>query len=112
MRRLFGKLCGEWPQDSNAACTAKIARALILTTSNQKSRRPIRTFDWSNLFLACSHCNSNAKRNKFPVDPATESPLLIDPTSDDPLEHLALSPSTGEYVPIGLKGNQASTYLV
>jgi uncharacterized protein (TIGR02646 family) len=69
-----------------------------------KSRTPIRAFDWSNLLLACSFCNSNAKRSQFPVDPATDTPLLVDPTSDDPLEHLSLSPTTGAYFSIGPKG--------
>ncbi|MGW0804303.1 HNH endonuclease [Nonomuraea sp. NPDC002799] len=57
---------------------------------------PFRTFDWMNHLLACSSCNSNAKRELYPVDRAG-TPLLIDPTVDDPFEHLRLILSTGTY---------------
>ncbi|SDI79894.1 hypothetical protein SAMN05421869_107132 [Nonomuraea jiangxiensis] len=57
---------------------------------------PFRTFDWMNHLLACSCCNSNAKRELFPVDSAG-APLLIDPTMDDPFDHLRLILSTGTY---------------
>jgi len=61
-----------------------------------KSTYPALTFDWNNHFLACSHCNSNLKRNQFPLD-ALGRPLLVNPVLDDPRMHLAWSPSTGEY---------------
>jgi len=60
------------------------------------ARNPLRTFDWLNHLLACSFCNSNQKGSRFPVDEAG-SPLLIDPSLEDPFEHLALSLSVGEY---------------
>ena len=41
---------------------------------------PAGTFVWRNHLLACSYCNSNAKRDLFPRD-AAGTPLLIDPTS-------------------------------
>lgn len=63
-----------------------------------RSRNPARTFDWSNYLLACSVCNSNFKRSAFPVDDEG-SPLLIDPTIEDPAEHLTLSPTTGRFEP-------------
>ncbi len=63
-----------------------------------KAKYPNRTFVWENHLLACSYCNSNVKRDCFPLD--TEgAPLLIDPTVDDPAEHLTLTPSTGKYRP-------------
>lgn len=65
-----------------------------------KTPYPERAFDWHNYLLACSKCNSNEKRDQFPLD-QTGKPLLIDPTStdkaDDPYEHLQLSPRTGEF---------------
>ncbi|MEV4991139.1 HNH endonuclease [Pseudarthrobacter sp. LMD1-1-1.1] len=61
-----------------------------------KSKYPHHAFSWENYLLACSHCNSNEKREDLPLDEAQE-PLAINPSLDDPLEHLALLPS-GEYV--------------
>ncbi|WDG31194.1 HNH endonuclease [Streptomyces sp. CA-278952] len=55
-----------------------------------KSLAPLRTFEWLNHLLACAYCNSNQKRNSFPRSEADGSPLLIDPTLQDPLEHLRL----------------------
>ncbi|CRK58591.1 SCE39.12, unknown, len: 249aa; limited similarity to others of unknown function some of which are associated with bacteriophage eg. SW:VE31_LAMBD protein EA31 from bacteriophage lambda (296 aa) fasta scores; opt: 133, z-score: 164.9, E(): 0.071, (35.3% identity in 85 aa overlap). Contains TTA codon, possible target for bldA regulation [Alloactinosynnema sp. L-07] len=60
------------------------------------SRTPLRTFDWPNHLLACSVCNSHHKRDLFPLDERGK-PLLIDPTVDDPFDHLLLSLSVGEY---------------
>ena len=40
-----------------------------------KATYPARTFSWPNYLLACSHCNSNLKRNEFPLDGAGQ-PLL------------------------------------
>lgn len=57
---------------------------------------PLFAFAWTNLLLACAHCNSNSKRNRFPVDPEG-GPLLIDPTLLDPTDHLRLVPSTGYF---------------
>jgi hypothetical protein len=53
-------------------------------------------YAWDNYLLACSHCNSNNKRDQFPVKGGR--PLLVDPTAVDPFEHIALSPTTGVYV--------------
>jgi len=61
-----------------------------------KSLAPLRTFDWLNHLLACSVCNSNQKRNLFPTA-ADGSPLLVDPTAEDPLEHLRLVLPLGTY---------------
>ncbi|MFJ9519367.1 HNH endonuclease [Kitasatospora sp. NPDC101801] len=61
-----------------------------------KARTPLRTFCWDNHVLACSYCNSNVKRDLFPCDPATGACLLIDPTVDDPADHLKLLLKSGE----------------
>lgn len=61
------------------------------------ARNPLRTFDWLNHLLACSTCNSHHKREQFPVN-SEGNPLLIDPTVDDPFDHLLLNLSIGEYL--------------
>jgi hypothetical protein len=67
------------------------------------SRNPLRTFDWLNHLLACATCNSHKKRDQFPVD-ADGQPLLIDPTLEDPFDHLLLTLSLGHYEPLSEKG--------
>ncbi|MEV5501667.1 HNH endonuclease [Nonomuraea fuscirosea] len=57
---------------------------------------PFRAFDWMNHLLACSSCNSNAKRDQYPVDNLGRS-LLVDPSVDDPFDHLRLILTTGTY---------------
>jgi hypothetical protein len=69
------------------------------------ARNPLRTFDWLNHLLACSHCNSHHKRELFPVD-QYGNPMLIDPTAEDPFDHLVLALSVGEYAPLTEKGRQ------
>jgi uncharacterized protein (TIGR02646 family) len=64
---------------------------------------PAGTFEWPNHLLACSFCNSNQKRDRFPRDAAGLA-LLIDPTRDDPVEHLRLILRTGEYRPLTSRG--------
>lgn len=61
-----------------------------------KASFPERAFVWDNYLLACRHCNSNQKRDAFPLDAAGQ-PLLIDPSVDEPRDHLTFSPSTGEF---------------
>ncbi|NUR52171.1 MAG: HNH endonuclease [Hamadaea sp.] len=67
------------------------------------SRNPLRTFDWLNHLLACSICNGHYKRDRFPLD-AEGNPLLVDPTVDDPADHLRLSLTTGSYVGLTARG--------
>ena len=54
-----------------------------------KSKFPARTFSWMNYLLACPQCNSNYKRAKFPRSIGGD-PLLIDPTAEDPSDHLGV----------------------
>ncbi|MBH0780742.1 HNH endonuclease family protein [Nocardia bovistercoris] len=61
-----------------------------------KTSYPEWAFAWENYLLACSRCNSNHKRDRFPLRRGRA--LLIDPTGADPFAHLALSLSTGLYV--------------
>ncbi|MDI1445340.1 hypothetical protein [Polyangium sp. 6x1] len=69
-----------------------------------QNRAPCRAFDWTNYLLACSACNSNHKRDRFPRRHGEL--LLINPTEDDPLDHLVLTP-TGKFVPITDKGEKS-----
>jgi HNH endonuclease len=64
---------------------------------------PTRTFEWLNHLLACSTCNSNQKRDRFPRDPSGAA-LLLDPTQDDPVRHLRLILRTGDYRPLTPQG--------
>ncbi|MEV4596415.1 HNH endonuclease [Amycolatopsis sp. NPDC049253] len=67
------------------------------------ARAPRRVFDWLNHLLACEYCNSHHKRDRFPVD-VSGQPLLIDPTAEDPLDHLFLVLSIGTYRALTDKG--------
>ena len=62
-------------------------------------------FCWHNYLLACSHCNSNLKRDQFPQDDCG-NPLLVDPTAENPADHLLFLHTTGEYCAIGSKGEE------
>lgn len=61
-----------------------------------KALYPNAAFTWENYLLACSYCNSNQKREAFPVDQRGGA-LLIDPSTEDPLKHIALLPHLGEF---------------
>lgn len=67
-----------------------------------KVKYPSSGFVWSNMYLACSHCNSNQKREEFPE--VNGAPQLIDPAEDSPWLHLAFSPTTGQFEPLTEKG--------
>ncbi len=56
-------------------------------------------YTWENLLLSCKICNQREKKNLFPVatsfrarthkdDVADERPLFIDPSKDEPSEHI------------------------
>lgn len=64
---------------------------------------PLRTFDWGNHLLACSSCNSNAKRDAYPCDQNGQS-LLVDPSVEDPADHLRLALTEGVYTGLTPKG--------
>ncbi|MFC1436954.1 HNH endonuclease [Streptacidiphilus sp. N1-10] len=64
---------------------------------------PLRTFDWNNHLLACSLCNSHLKRALFPIAP-DGTPMLVDPSSEDPAVHLHLSLAAGVYLPLTDRG--------
>lgn len=65
-------------------------------------------YEWRNLYLACSTCNTSCKRDLFPLeDPLArvchhadadhmdrERPLLLDPCLDDPTQHIRFERQT------------------
>jgi uncharacterized protein (TIGR02646 family) len=67
-------------------------------------------YDWTNLHYACPDCNQYRKRDRFPltdeahrarnhhVDLTAEEPLLLDPSADNPRDHINFK---GE-APVGL----------
>lgn len=60
-----------------------------------KQQYPERMFRWPNLLLCCTECN-RFKRQQFPLE--NGSPLLVDPTSEDPWQFLDFDPTTGNIV--------------
>ncbi len=61
------------------------------------ARYPLRAFRWKNYLYACAWCNSHEKRDQFPISWVSRKPLLIDPTIDDPMDHLVLDRHTGRF---------------
>lgn len=58
-----------------------------------KAPYPDRAFLWSNMLLCCTECG-RFKGNRFPLSCAG-SPMLIDPSAENPWEHLDFDPDTG-----------------
>jgi uncharacterized protein (TIGR02646 family) len=74
---------------------------------------------WSNLLLACKTCNSGHKRDAFPLEPRSvallpegippggERPLLLDPSAEDPLEHIEFRQAErGTWRPVARGGSR------
>ncbi|RSS67630.1 hypothetical protein [Streptomyces sp. WAC06128] len=72
---------------------------------------PLRAFEWSNHLLACSYCNSNAKRSQYPVN-ADGVCLLVDPSAEDPADHLRLLLKSGLYDPVDKSAKGEETIRV
>src|SRR5690606_18359052 len=66
-------------------------------------------WSWHNLMFSCDRCNRAEKNDRFPLrdeqarlqpyqdPPGPERPLLIDPSSEDPMDHLQFKPlSSGD----------------
>jgi hypothetical protein len=58
-----------------------------------KADFPDRCFLWPNMLLCCTECG-RFKGSRFPLS-ATGQPMLIDPSAEDPWEHLDFDPDTG-----------------
>lgn len=61
-----------------------------------KTPYPESLFVWRNLLLCCTECG-RLKGQRFPLD-ETSSPLLLDPTVEEPWQHLDFDPETGNLV--------------
>jgi uncharacterized protein (TIGR02646 family) len=57
-----------------------------------KKPYPAQAFHWLNLLLCCTTCNRK-KGDQFPT--LNGAPLLIDPTVEDPWQHLDFEPESG-----------------
>lgn len=57
-----------------------------------KAVYPERMYQWANLLLCCTHCG-RLKGDQFPV--LGNSPMLVDPTSENPWDSLDFDPITG-----------------
>lgn len=57
-----------------------------------KTPYPQHAFRWSNLLLCCTECG-RFKGSQFPI--IDSKPLLVDPTQEDPWQHLDFDPETG-----------------
>lgn len=107
--RAFGEV-----RDTLRAMAPEVERCMYCENSEgtdiehfrPRAAYPTRTFDWQNLLWACSACNSNHKRSRFPCDEAGE-PLLIHPVDEDPAEHLAFLPASGRFDPRTRKGEES-----
>lgn len=60
-----------------------------------KTPYPERMFRWPNLLLCCAECG-RFKGERFPL--SAGAPLLVDPTAEDPWQHLDFDPATGNIV--------------
>jgi uncharacterized protein (TIGR02646 family) len=69
-----------------------------------KGRFPARAFAWLNMLLVCSGCN-NQKGSQFPCD-GQGRPLLIDPTAENPWDHLYYDAETGELAARWIPGDE------
>jgi uncharacterized protein (TIGR02646 family) len=61
-----------------------------------KTPYPGKMFRWLNLLLCCAECG-RFKGKQFPLS-ATGAPLIIDPTAENPWDHLEFDPKTGNIV--------------
>jgi uncharacterized protein (TIGR02646 family) len=73
-------------------------------------------YDWDNLYLSCSPCNSRQKQNLFPLadpvnraqlnknDIALEEPLLVNPGNEDPSQHIGFRGEVPYAIPGSIKG--------
>ncbi len=52
-----------------------------------------RAFEWPNMFLCCTECG-RLKGDRLPLLPGGQ-PALVDPSAEDPWEHLDFDPDTG-----------------
>jgi uncharacterized protein (TIGR02646 family) len=69
-----------------------------------KSAHPARMFRWNNLLPVCRNCNSS-RGEAMPLA-LDGTPLLLDPTRDEPLDYLSWDPLTGATIDCPLPGRR------
>jgi uncharacterized protein (TIGR02646 family) len=74
-----------------------------------KAAYPMGAFLWENYLLTCSGCNSIYKKDWFELE--NEVPLLIDPTSDDPIHHIIFLVFNGNFEHIDRRGEETIRVL-
>lgn len=72
-----------------AFCESRITHVAYSDIEHFRPKAHFRhlTFVWENLLFACPRCNQGHKRDHFPLAPGG-TPLLLDPTQDNPTDHL------------------------
>lgn len=97
------KILMEETQSKCAYCETKITlQNYSLEMFYPRSKFKEKAYEWINLFICCSNCNSY-KANKFPMDNEGK-PLLIHPFIDDPEEHLVVAFEDGSLKPLTERG--------
>lgn len=97
-RRHFAKIRPDLIKEFNNKC-GYCEGNLNITSHPQidnfypKSKYPKEAFKWENLILCCDICNVT-KMDRFPVD-EDNNPILINPSIEDPEEHITLDTNSG-----------------
>ncbi|MFS8064844.1 MAG: hypothetical protein ACMG6S_00605 [Byssovorax sp.] len=71
---------------------------------------PTSAFAWDNYLWSCTDCNSKYKGTQFPLD-ERGLPLLVNPTRDEPREHIGVSPLSGKVTGLTAKGSRTIKVL-
>jgi len=89
---VFGALCS-MAGKRERCMYCEDSRGTDIDHFRPKSVYPGRVFEWPNMLLSCSGCQ-RAKGDRFPMDEAGD-PMLIDPTAEEPWQHLYYVSETG-----------------
>lgn len=129
LNNLYNNKCG-FCEAKRKSATLQIEhfRPRNYRKNNTHTGYPWLSYEWSNLLLACSHCNSK-KSSWFPISSSNkrvanqpsdrkdwradakimldEEALLLNPELDEPSEHLEVSPEDYEIKGITEKGKKS-----
>lgn len=111
---MFGYKCAYCESDVTAVTPQHVEHY------RPSSRYPGLAYQWENLLLACPHCNSTYKKDRFPISPSGntpkenraspcsrtgngEVPLLLNPCNDDPDQHLTFR--NGRVIALSRRGH-------
>ncbi|MGH1543133.1 MAG: hypothetical protein ACRBHB_22135 [Arenicella sp.] len=98
--------CENQLDHTGSACVSHFRPAWGVVKDGQWTRNAyyLSAYDQQNLFFSCHECNDVHKANQFPVygqqAPEIESnhelPLLVNPYTDDPRQHIRFNPLNGQ----------------